>query len=597
MSASTDGPRRPDSPTNEAAGSSPKVGQSPRQLAEVSLSGIYEISKILARPQRLEATLASVLSVMSSFLDMKHATVMLLEDEHMSEILVGRAWAEAAEFTSDAPRLALDQIVATAMPLIVESIAESPLFFGTATESADTSFAFIGVPIKVATQVAGTVSIDRPRPTGSAPSFDHDVRFLSMVANLIGQTIQLHRVIAKDRERLMAESRRLEKELTIAQPSRARLNVAGIIGDSPPIRTLLEKIHVVAKSNATVLLRGESGTGKELFARAIHELSRRSKGPFVKVNCAALPESVLESELFGHEKGAFTGAVNTRKGRFELADGGTIFLDEIGEISASFQAKLLRVLQEGEIDRIGGTRTQKVDVRVVAATNRDLEDAVVKGTFRADLYYRIAVIPLQLPSLRDRKGDIPALAQTFLREFNKENDRDLKLTQGAIDVLKACYFPGNVRELQNCVCRTATLAKGSAIEANDFGCGNGECLSATLWMGRAASLSPTSPQGITLPARPMATRPSPHPTTSEQIAPPAAVKPCECGADFPGEGPCTSPDDCMPLGAGPLVPRERLVDAMERSGWVQAKAARILGLTPRQIGYALKRHNIPIKRF
>lgn len=567
----------------------------PRELAEVSLSGIYEISKILTRPARLEITLSNVLNLLSSFLDLQHGTIMLMDVDDVSGCVVGTCWSEdlASIGATGHPRVALDQIVATAMPLIVANVAKNPLFADTELARADEMTAFIGVPIKIDQRVVGTLSIDRSQDRDHSFGFDHDVRLLSMVANLIGQTVHLHRVIARDRERLMEQSRQLEKALDVVQAGRTRHNIAGIIGDSKPIRELIEKIQVVAKSNATVLLRGESGTGKELFARAIHELSARSKAPFIKVNCAALPESVLESELFGHEKGAFTGALAARKGRFELADGGTIFLDEIGEISGAFQAKLLRVLQEGEFDRIGSTRTQKVNVRVVAATNRNLEEAVAAGTFRADLYYRISVIPLMLPSLRDRKGDIPMLAQSFLKQFNRENDRDLKLTEGAMSVLKACYFPGNVRELQNCIYRTATMARGATIDATDFGCGHGDCLSATLWKSRAGSAQ-QSPPGITLPRPTHAKRVEDVASESVLEAEELPIKPCTCGAEVPGEGPCVSPDACTPTGL--IVSRERLVEAMERSGWVQAKAARLLNLTPRQIGYALKRYNVPIKR-
>jgi Nif-specific regulatory protein len=588
-----------------AAGLGPAASR-PRLLTEIALSGVYEISKILTRPARLETTLSNVLNLLSSFLDMRNGTILLLDDDDVPDIVVGSCWSDTVSETEvELPRPALDQIIATAMPLVVQNVASHPHFADCAlakTEPGDgQAVAFIGLPIKIEGKVVGTLSIDRTAARGTTDfGFDHDVRFLAMIANLIGQTIQLHRVIARDRERLMEESRRLEKELTVVKPASEPPRVAGIIGSSNEVRSLLDKIATVAKSNATVLLRGESGTGKELFARAIHELSPRAKKAFVKVNCAALPESVLESELFGHEKGAFTGAVNARKGRFELADGGTIFLDEIGEISAAFQAKLLRVLQEGEFDRVGATRTQKVDVRVVAATNRDLEDAVTRGTFRADLYYRISVVPLMLPPLRDRKGDIPQLAASFLKQFNKENVRDLKLTQAAVDVLKACYFPGNVRELQNCICRTATLAKGPAIEANDFACGHGECLSSTLWKARSHHHAPKPHAGTgqpmrapapVQPSRPAAAAINDHDAAGE----PAAVeRPCTCGA-LPGEGPCPTPADCEP--AGIRVTREKLVEAMERSGWVQAKAARILGLSPRQIGYALKKHEVEVKKF
>ncbi len=579
------------------------------RMGEIALSGVYEISKILARPARLEIMLSNVLNLLSSYLDMQHGTIMLIDDEGTPEIVVGTCWTEVnARAAAPLPQAALDQIIATGMPLVVENLATHPLFTGCSPPPAQRSepgaASFIGVPIKIETRVAGTLSIDRPRGARASPGFDNDLRFLSMIANLIGQTIHLHRVIARDRERLMEDSRRLEKELTIARPdarpaAAARVRAGGIVGDSAPIRALLDKITVVAKSNATVLLRGESGTGKELFARAIHELSPRTKKPFVKVNCAALPETVLESELFGHEKGAFTGALQTRKGRFELADTGTIFLDEIGEISASFQAKLLRVLQEGEFDKVGSSHTQKVDVRVVAATNRNLEDAVARGTFRADLYYRIAVVPLVLPPLRDRKGDIPALARRFLNRFNKENGRELELSAAAIDVLKSCYFPGNVRELENCVYRTATLAKGGSIEARDFACGHGECLSAVLWKAKSHSAvlrSPAAPPaGFEQPAPHAEAATASCAASCHGHSEHGATKPCTCGASEPGEGPCPSPDICTPQSI--RVTRDQLYSAMERSGWVQAKAARILGLTPRQIGYALKKHDIPIKRF
>jgi Nif-specific regulatory protein len=338
-----------------------------------------------------------------------------------------------------------------------------------------------------------------------------------------------------------------------------------VVGDSDAVHRVVDKIRIVAKSHSTVLLRGESGTGKELFASAIHELSPRRKGPFIRVNCAAIPESVLESELFGHERGAFTGAVAQRKGRFELADGGTLFLDEIGEISASFHAKLLRVLQEGEFERVGGTRTLKVDVRLVCATNQNLEEAVERGDFRSDLYYRISVVPILLPPLRARKGDVPLLAGEFVQRFNAEHGTELSLASSALRVLDDCYFPGNVRELENCVRRTATLARGAQIADIDFACRNDVCLSSVLWRGAEK-------------AQPEPARPAPR-----EIAPPIAA------IAHPLEEAGT-PDHA-------LSERERLVEAMRTAGWVQAKAARLLGLTPRQVGYALRKHGVDVEKF
>jgi Nif-specific regulatory protein len=555
----------------------------PVPLSEIALTGIYEISKILTAANRIEQTLSNVLNVLASFLQMQHGIISLLDDDGVPDVVVGAGWSEGQDLglLARVPQKAIDQIVATGVPLVVANVRNHPLFeridLGGHQAQDGVTVSFIGVPIRNGAKVVGTLTIDRAWDGRSIFRFDVDVRFLTMVANLIGQTVQLHRVLARDRDRLIAESHRLQKELSALQPSRARpqSRAGGLIGESAEIRDLLTKIAIVAKSQSPVLLRGESGTGKELIAKAIHELSTRDKGPFIKVNCAALPESVLESELFGHEKGAFTGAINARKGRFELADKGTLFLDEIGEISASFQAKLLRVLQEHEFERVGGSRTIKVDVRVVAATNKNLEEAVTRNEFRADLYYRINVLPLLVPPLRDRPGDIPLLAAAFLDRFNKENGRSLVFGPGSLDVLSACYFPGNVRELENCVCRAATLAPGAVLTVDDFACRSDQCLSAILWKRHCNAPAADMPDRWR-----QASVGSEHPAViRESRRPPEAEMP-----DF-AAGPASAVD------------RDRLVDAMERSGWVQAKAARILGLTPRQIGYALKKNNIPIKRF
>ncbi len=560
-------------------------------LSESALVGIYEVSKLLASPNRLERTLAGVLGVLSSFLDMRHGLFALLDREGEPEIVVGSGWSEvnAKQFFDRLPERAIGQIVATKMPLVVENVLDSALF-----EGADLSgwgpadgepFSLVGVPIKEGDDVVGTLTVDRALSNRSSVRFDHDVRFLTMIANLVGQTLRLHKLIARDRERLMLENARLGKgERPLSVDGVKTDGIKGIIGSSPAVRAVVEKIRIVAKSRSTVLLRGESGTGKELFAAAIHNLSPRHSKPFVKLNCAALPESVLESELFGHERGAFTGAAAMRKGRFELADGGTLFLDEIGEITPAFQAKLLRVLQEGEFERVGGNRTLKVDVRFVCATNKNLEQAVQKGEFRADLYYRISVVPIFLPPLRERKGDLASLANEFLRRFNAEQGSHLSLSTSAMQVLSECGFPGNIRELENCINRTATLAHGSEIVDKDFSCKNDGCLSAVLWGG---------PHEDT-PAPPRFTKPLPIvPAPKSSPPPPASPAPV-------GETPlptCPGAENCNAAGADPRSERDRLIDAMEEAGWVKAKAARLLNLTPRQIGYALQKHDIPVRKF
>ena len=304
-----------------------------------------------------------------------------------------------------------------------------------------------------------------------------------------------------------------------------------------------------------------------MIARAIHFLSPRKDKPFIKVNCAALSETLLESELFGHEKGSFTGALQERKGRFEQAHGGTLFLDEIGDISQAFQVKLLRVLQEREFERIGGNRTIKVDIRLICATNRDLEKAVKNGEYRADLYFRINVISISLPPLRERREDIPLLVEGVLTRFNREHSARISITPEAMHVLAGCNWPGNVRELENCVERFATMARSNVIREMDIPCQTNHCLSSTLWQYES--------KGVVIPIAPISGK-----VGSKKMAEDVA-------------NPDLENEDTV----GVTSSRKQLIEAMEKSGWVQAKAARLMNLTPRQMSYALKKYNIEVKRF
>ncbi|PID38537.1 MAG: DNA-binding response regulator [Proteobacteria bacterium] len=266
---------------------------------------------------------------------------------------------------------------------------------------------------------------------------------------------------ALEKQSLVVENRALRAQL---EATRRR----PIVGNCLVWRRTMDVVLQAAPSSATVLLMGESGTGKELLARALHDNSSRASEPFIAVNCAAIPESILEAELFGYEKGAFTGAVSRKDGRFSLAHGGTLFLDEIGEISQQVQVKLLRVLQEGEFDRLGG-KTERVDIRLVAATNRDLSEEVRSGRFREDLYYRLNVIGLQVPPLRERVEDVPLLADVFLRRYGEKNSKQIRgFTRGAMDRLTSYLWPGNVRELENVVERAVVLTKGQVIDEDDL---------------------------------------------------------------------------------------------------------------------------------
>ena len=338
------------------------------------------------------------------------------------------------------------------------------------------------------------------------------------------------------------------------QPVDADEEPREMVGTSAPMRRIFSLIRRVAATDVPVLITGESGTGKELTALAIHDRSLRAEAPFVAINCAAIPESLLESELFGHRRGAFTGAVEERKGRFEQAGGGTMFLDEVGDIPLPTQVKLLRVLQERKFERLGENRTISVDVRIIAATNADLEKLVEEGRFREDLFYRLNVIPLYLPPLRDRRDDIIPLAEHFLERFNQEYGKGVSFTPEALDLLVEYRWPGNVRELENLVERTVVMAKAPVVGAQD--------LPRTV---RLAAL-PGVPDGQRPPQGPAAPAPPVH-----------------------GDNRFAAPPRADHLRA---LEREELEKALESTGWVIARAAKILGWTPRQVAYKMMKHSL-----
>ncbi|CAM2068185.1 nif-specific transcriptional activator NifA [Sulfidibacter corallicola] len=385
--------------------------------------------------------------------------------------------------------------------------------------------AFICVPIKMEKQVIGTLSAVCDIP--DSKTLEEDERLLSIIASLVVQAVKLRDRALEDRKHLIEENLRLTEQL------RDRYRPANLIGTSKVMSEVYQQIRQVSQSEATVMLLGESGVGKELVAHAIHYESNRANGPFIKVNCAALPESVLESELFGHERGAFTGAIKTRKGRFEQAHGGTLFLDEIGDFSPAIQVTLLRILQEKELERVGGDRTIKVDVRIIAATNRDLESLMEQGKFRQDLYYRLNVFPIHIPPLRERKTDIPLLCDHFIEKYNKINGKNIqRLSSSAIDMLMSYHWPGNVRELENCMERAVLLSQNDVI--------------------RTIDLPPT-----------LQTADATHTKTEGTLE--TALQRME---------------------------RELIMDALISTHGNMAKAAKILGLTERKMGLRVKRYNI-----
>ncbi len=318
---------------------------------------------------------------------------------------------------------------------------------------------FLCMPIAIDRQPIGALGVCLRFDAGR--NYERSTKFFGVVASMIGQAAKVQRLVAAQHRRLVSENARLKQEL------REGYDFSAIIGNSGSMQRVYEAVAQVARTNTTVLIRGESGTGKELIAQAIHYNSLRAKKPFVKVSCAALPETLIESELFGYEKGAFTGAQDRRKGRFELAQHGTLFLDEIGDVPPSTQVKLLRVLQEREFDRLGGTEPVKVNVRLVAATNKDMEQAIAQGTFREDLFYRLNVFTIYIPPLRERKPDVLLLADHFLQRFSQEHGKDIRrIATPAIDMLTSYHWPGNVRELQNVVERAVLVCDGQVIHAH-----------------------------------------------------------------------------------------------------------------------------------
>lgn len=427
--------------------------------ANVELVTVYELSKILSSSLDVTKTLREALNVLSHYLDFRRMMIALVEDDGEALSLAAAVGLSVKEWSSGRYRSGegiIGRVFASGSPVVVPDISVEPLFLnrtGALDDAGDETIAFIGVPIRAGADMLGVLCADRV--VSRRGGFGSDVRVLSMAANLMGQSVALQRVVTDEHERLLHQAKQARRDAP-----RGRFKLDNVVGTSPRMQQVFAEAHQVAPSRSTVLLRGESGTGKEVIARAIHELSTRKSGPFIKLNCAALSESLLESELFGHEKGSFTGATGERKGRFELADGGTLFLDEVGEIPLELQGKLLRILQEGQFERVGEERTRSVDVRVIAATNRDLRAEVRAGRFREDLYFRLDVFPIHSVPLRERVDDVAPLALHFLRHAERKlKISGLGLSEEDVRRLAGYAWPGNVRELQNVIERAAILAR------------------------------------------------------------------------------------------------------------------------------------------
>ncbi len=492
---------------------------------------LNDIAKSLAESLDLHQTLRSILKSLDTHLKLQRGTITLFNPDTETvniEIAHGLSEKSRKKGTYQIGEGITGTVVQTGEEIIVPDIAKDPRFIhktGARKTSKGTPIAFFCVPIKLDGQTIGTLSVDRQ--TDKTNDFEGNIRLLNIISTMIAQAVKLNRLVESQQKQLRDENVRLKQEL------KKRFNVHNMVGRSNAMQGVYRLIEQVSDSNATVLIRGESGTGKDLVAHAIHYSSPRAGKPFIKVNCTALPETLLESELFGHEKGAFTGATERKLGRFERANGGTIFLDEIGDFPTNIQVKLLRVIQFKEFERLGGIETIKANVRIIVATNKNLEEQIKDGVFREDLYYRINVFPIYLPPLRERKDDIMQLADFFLERLAAENNKHItRISTPAIEMLTSYHWPGNIRELENCIERAVLLCDEEVIRSEHL---------------------PPSLQMI---------------KRSERVA---------------GQ----SLNEIIAN-----KERELIVDALKKTGGRQRNAAKELGITERILGYKIKKYNI-----
>ncbi|MCK5544094.1 MAG: sigma 54-interacting transcriptional regulator [Desulfobulbaceae bacterium] len=433
---------------------------SSKKLTEINT--LYEVTKALSSSVNLQDCLRRTMKILSESMGLNNGTVTIVNPVTRRleiEVAYGMTHAARKRGKYKIGEGITGSVVAGGAPIVVPQISEEPLFLNRTRSRGDLKkkmLSFLCVPIKHGDKTIGALSTDREYREGA--DIDKHLQFLTIISGLIAQTVVHIHSINEEKRQLQCENIQLKREIS------EKYKISNIITNSSRMQEVLEMIHRVADSNATVLLRGESGTGKNLVAKAIHHNSSRSKRPLIVVNCSALPDTLTESELFGHERGAFTGAHADKKGRFELAENGTLFLDEIGELSKNVQIKLLNVIQDREFQRLGGIKPIKCNVRLIAATNKNLEKAMEDGSFREDFYYRLNVFPIYLPPLRERRTDILLLAEFFLQKYNKENNKQIRrISTPAIDLLMQYHWPGNIRELQNCIERAVLICDDDSI--------------------------------------------------------------------------------------------------------------------------------------
>ena len=507
---------------------------------------IFEISNTLSTSLNKKTALENVLSILERNLQMNRGFILLYDN--IAKNLYVAASIGIDKNIERAIRYNVGEDIVGKVfkfgsPIMIPDIKAEPALQNKIYKGNDSNISFMAVPIKEGLDTIGVLAVDKN--VADIYTYTSEIDLMKMISNLLSSFIKNVDEITLERERLWQEKNRLESELA------KKYSFKGLIGESKAMQYVYKSISLVAPTRTTILLRGESGTGKEVVAKTIHFNSDRKNKPFIAINCAAIPKDLIESELFGYEKGAFTGASGQKTGKFEQASGGTIFLDEIGDMPIDTQSKLLRVLQEKKIERIGGVKDIDVDVRIIAATNKNLEEEVKSGNFRLDLYYRLNVVPIYLPPLRKRKEDIPSLVEHYLEKFNKENSKNISVSDEVLQILLHCDWPGNVRELENCLERAALFAEESIIKKENISCQrNVPCFGNIL-----------------------------KDSNNEEIF----------KQSFPVSG-----SNTINMA---IDEKELIENALQKAGYVQAKAARLLNITVRQLNYRIKKYDINIKTF
>ncbi|MFA6191935.1 MAG: sigma 54-interacting transcriptional regulator [Sulfurimonas sp.] len=517
---------------------------------EISL--MYDIAVMLSSTTDVHESIEKGMRMLkrNSYLD--RCTLFMLNDDKTQLELYASIDLTAQQRKMAVYRLgegATGLAAKSAEPVVIENIHNNINYINKMGTININSISYVAVPIIQDDGVIAVISANTCK--SSAMDFDDVVRMLTIVGSLFGGTLATQRKFAKEKEEL-TELKTYYKDQALSE-----YKFESIIGKSSKMRVVFSMLETVAPSDATILIRGETGTGKELIATAVHNLSKRNSAPFIKLNCAAISETLLESELFGHEKGAFTDAKEARKGRFELADGGTLFLDEIGDITPSLQVKLLRILQEQEFERVGGNKTIKTNVRLVAATNRNLEEMVKNGTFREDLFYRLNVIPVNLPPLRERYEDVKLLVEHYLQKFMQEHRKEMSFSKTALEILLDYPWPGNIRELQNTMERIVLICPNGIIEPDMLN-----------------HVLPFNYQKLYMP-------PEPAPVYISQAALVA-----------PNNESSTQPTPRLTKASLLDMEKKSIIQALIEHRGIQTKAATQLGMTARQIGYKIQKYGI-----